>query len=1073
MNFNTLDPNVILKAFGGADNNDLIHILNLVPTYDNPDDILIPNRSNYHDIDGMINFLEAHQDSVTVLSLNIRSFFKNNNKLLTVLEKLHENKLSFDVICIQECWLADDVDVNQLQINQYKLFHQGFNPECSTRGGLMCYVNNELTCNTISTYNKFKTWEGLFIEIKINNVLKITVGNIYRPPHDEVFNLFLEEFLPVVESVNRSASNLLLTGDFNIDLLKVNSCKNYQTFYDIMMGLHLIPTITFPTRFPEKITDINVSLLDQIYIKMSGALKNYEAGILFSPISDHLPTFSAIQLSNINWKPKPKHIKVQNHTKKACSAFIAELSSQNWPDIFNHDINSNPELSYSSFKNKVVSLQEKHFPVKTVRFNKYKHKLHNWTTDGILNSIKHRDKLYKQKNSTTKGTVLYLERKNTLQAYNNILNKLIREAKSNYYGSKFDKYKNDSRKTWDTINEILHKNKTKSQLPNYFNINGDHISEPKVIADNFNSFFVNIGPNLANNIDINNKPSFESYLRNKPNTKFHFDVINKDTILKIMKNMKPKSSCGIDKMSLKLLKLGTPHIIEPLTVIINQSLTSGIFPDDLKIAKVIPIFKKGDEHIFDNFRPISLLPSISKIFEKVAHKQLFSYLTLNKLLYKHQYGFRDQHSTELAVLEFIDRLYDQLDSGKIPIAIFIDLSKAFDTIDHNILCTKLYHYGVEGTENKWFKSYLTNRTQYVDFVNTESKLENITTGVPQGSILGPLLFTLYMNDICYASSFHSILFADDTTLEKPICIQDSSENINLELNKICDWLSVNKLSLNTKKTKYMIFHWHQNAAASQINFDLKIQDINIEKVSTFKFLGITLDSNLNWNEHVKELGNKLSRVNGVLRKLKNYIPSYILLTIYNSLFQSHLRYGITCWGFNNCSRLKKLQKRALRNVAKVKYNAHTEPIFKNLNLLKCDDIFKLSCIKLYYKFHNNILPEYFADFPFTDIRDNAENNRPRRIRACPDRFRDSQADLPNLNPIIQTIPTEKNNSRNCIRHFIPKLINDRYIPDIARDKIHTHSTKGFNDYTKNVIIQNYCTTCSIINCYICNHILLT
>ena len=205
----------------------------------------------------------------------------------------------------------------------------------------------------------------------------------------------------------------------------------------------------------------------------------------------------------------------------------------------------------------------------------------------------------------------------------------------------------------------------------------------------------------------------------------------------------------------------------------------------------------------------------------------------------------------------------------------------------------------------------------------------------------------------------------------------------------------------------MIFHWHQNTAASKINLDLKIQNLPIEKVYKFKSLGITLDSNLNWNEHVKELSNKLSRINGVLRKLKNILPSYILRTIYNSLFQSHLIYGVTCWGFNSCPRLIKLQKYALRNVAKAKFNAHTEPIFKNLNLLKWEDIFKLSCIKIYYKFHNSSLPAYFADFPFNDADaiDRPGPNRPRRLRTITDRYGVNQTEQPNFNPIIRTRAT--------------------------------------------------------------------
>ena len=263
-------------------------------------------------------------------------------------------------------------------------------------------------------------------------------------------------------------------------------------------------------------------------------------------------------------------------------------------------------------------------------------------------------------------------------------------------------------------------------------------------------------------------------------------------------------------------------IAQPLALIINQSLNTGQVPSILKIAKVKPVYKKNDNTICDNYRPISLLPIVSKIFERVVHKQLSLYLSENKLLFKSQHGFRQNHSTETATLELVDKVMKHLDNNETPISIFIDLSKAFDTLNHDILLHKLSFYGIRGTALNWFSSYLSNRYQFVEYLNCKSTKLPITTGVLQGSILGPLLFNIYMNDISQASSvFDFLLYADDTTLTcsfEKLQVQGRNENIisaalNDELDKILVWLTVNKLSLNPSKTKYIIFHLPQKPAS--------------------------------------------------------------------------------------------------------------------------------------------------------------------------------------------------------------------------------------------------------------------
>ena len=330
-------------------------------------------------------------------------------------------------------------------------------------------------------------------------------------------------------------------------------------------------------------------------------------------------------------------------------------------------------------------------------------------------------------------------------------------------------------------------------------------------------------------------------------------------------------------------------------------------------------------------------PPYQNFFERVAFNQLYDYFTSNGLLYESKYGFRKLHSTELAALEFTDRISQEMDAKKIPFSIFLDLSKAFGTLDHKVLLTKLHYYGIRYITLNWFRSYLTKRTQYVDCTGVSSSVREIETGVPQGSILGPLLFIIYMNDIHTVSdNLNFILYADDTTLNSPMCsfklgcngnIEQISTSINSELNKIAVWLAVNKLSLNIQKTKFMIFHYPQRVITENDIPCLVINNTLIERVTEFNFLGLTVNEYMNLNSHVQKIANKILRTLGVMNRLKRYLPVSEMKLVYDSLILSHLQFGITNWDFER-DRISKLQKRALRIMTNSRYNAHTEPLLK-------------------------------------------------------------------------------------------------------------------------------------------------
>ena len=392
---------------------------------------------------------------------------------------------------------------------------------------------------------------------------------------------------------------------------------------------------------------------------------------------------------------------------------------------------------------------------KTIKFHKHRHKKSKWITNGILNSIKFRDSMYKELQQTPRETDKYTTLKTNLSTYNKIVKKNIREAKMLYYTESFDKQKHDIKKTWKLISEIICKASHKRPAFDNILVNDKVYKDKTDMANQFNSFFVNVGPDLASEINSNNKLPYTNYFL-------------------------------------------APSLISPLTLIINQSLVTGIFPTKLTIAKVAPLHKKGHSYLMTNYRPVSLLSAISKLFEKVVYNQLYTHFQTYKLFYFSQYGFRKRHSTEYAALELIDKVLQNIDDKNATFAIYMDLSKAFDTLNHRILINKLSHYGIHGNELAWFSSYLCDRIQYVEIESHQSHMLYLQTGVPQGSILGPLIFLIYMNDAPNISPLlEFILYADDTTGLCPIRLS-GNENPNINFEHVEDQRLVSSQSIVIK-----------------------------------------------------------------------------------------------------------------------------------------------------------------------------------------------------------------------------------------------------------------------------------
>ena len=749
-------------------------------------------------------------------------------------------------------------------------------------------------------------------------------------------------------------------GDFNIDLLKTDINNDSNLFYNNLSSQFFSPYILQPTRLQSK------SLIDNIFFNSLEYQSN--SGNILIEISDHLIQFLILEgfvrhrsLPEINmYKRDFNHFNEREFNEVV-------INGIDWERICVLE-NNDPDLSCRNFLNTFNFYLDEFAPYKKVTKNEYKLMLKPWITNEILHKCKKRDSILKSisKEIDLNQKVILRDEYKKLR---NEITKDKRDSKKVYYTSYFEKNKYKSSEIWKGIRSLINIKSSKTSNIKLMDANKNLISDPKKVSNIFNDHFSSIGSKIEQKIPfqpgnyndyLNKKDNSNKLIINFENNSFFLSPTVPEEVEKIINALDIKKSTGPNGVPVYILKIFNFFFSFWLSRLANQCFETGVFPDILKLAKVTPLHKKDSKLEFLNYRPISLLSVFSKVYEKLIYRRIYEYLTKHNFIYNKQFGFRSNYSTNHALISITEHIRERLDLGYYVCGVFVDLEKAFDTVNHKILCDKLNYYGLRGNINKLIQSYLANRNQYVSLNGFDSEIKNLNIGVPQGSSLGPLLFLIYINDfrLCLNKTI-SGHFADDTfVMYSNKQLKTIETVVNTELKQVSKWLKLNKLSLNSDKTQLIFFHSKQHT----LDYDgisIKFDNKKIVPVDNIKYLGMYIDKYLSWDFHIQQLSKKLSRANGIISKLRHNAPFQTCLQLYYAIFYSHLIYGCNIWGLStieNLTKIEVLQKKCIRLMTFSDFNSHTNSLFSELKILKVRDVIKFQQLRLVYDFYNNALP---------------------------------------------------------------------------------------------------------------------
>ena len=869
------------------------------------------NNSQFYTIRGFNDLFKSDNSFIKILHHNIRSFSANSDSLLSIFDS---STVFPEILVLSETWFSPDTSHDIPGFSSYHTIR-----DTARSGGVSIFVAENFSSSKIESISFCsQNLEVCCIKTKIYGTDLRVVG-VYRP-HGGNIESFISELESVLNERSMLNKSVIILGDFNLDLIGENNENDRSLLMNCMYSFHFIPVISKPTRFSGNSSQTS-TLIDHIWINK---LTTYTSGIILTDVSDHCPIFLMLPVNLPSSVPKIR-LEFRDESETNMRKLEEALLAFNWNLIDCNDVNDR----VIKFSNVFYDLYCKNCPLK-IKYVSGKKVLNPWMNPGLSELVKCKSQYYK----------LYLQgfiTKIQNNTYRNKVNSIIRKAKNTYYQYLFERNKSDIKSTWKIIRNLTSRNTIKSHISEL--IWNNHVcTGDEEIAEAFNDYFSSVALDLDSRLGNSNTDPL-LYVNSNVNS-MYLTPLSPHHCSKIIQNLK-NSRSSIDLVPPRIFKSFRDIISAPISDIVNQCFSQGIYPNSLKYAIITPIFKKGDPKNPSNYRPISVTSFINKIFEKAIYEQLSSFFTQCNIISPNQYGFIKNCSTQDALNNLTEFYHDTLNRKESAVTVFIDYSKAFDTINHSILIRKLFKCGIRGIPLDLLASYLDNRTQAVRIGKHVSQPNTINIGVPQGTTLGPLIFLLYINDLPdVVPHSHTVLFADDTTLS----FRNSSNHaltsdIRDSLAKFMEWSVANRLSINFEKT-YSMLITTKNISENEIPVFMNTHQI--EFVPSIKYLGVTLDKNLKFNIHTNLISLKVSKSIGVLYRLRNLLPSSCLRNIYFSLIQTYFQYCISVWGSTYACHLRSLtvlQKRAIRIISDAPFLAHSTPLFNSANILKLNDLY--------------------------------------------------------------------------------------------------------------------------------------